>query len=244
MDLGLAGRVFIVAGGSLGPGRAVAEALVNNDARVVVSARSSSALNETVASLGGANRAVSCECDISDDEAPSSLIDAFSRLDGALISSGGPPPGSETKLTDAQWQEAFGPTFLGPLRMARTLVDQLDDGGSIAIVLSSSVRSPIAGLGLSNGFRPGLAMAAKALADEAGPRGIRVNGLVSGRIRTERLVQVEAATSTADSSDRIPLRRYGDPRRVRAHRSIPAIASGLLHHRCHDPGRCGAMRFL
>jgi 3-oxoacyl-[acyl-carrier protein] reductase len=78
------------------------------------------------------------------------------------------------------------------------------------------VRSPIAGLAISNGLRPGLAMVAKALADEVGPRGIRVNGLLPGRVATERLDELDAATgdpetARREAAERIPLRRQGEP---------------------------------
>ena len=77
--------------------------------------------------------------------------------------------------------------FLGAVRIAREVCAELGPGGSVAFVLSSSVRSPLPGLAISNGLRPGLAMVAKTLADELGPRGVRVNGLLPGRIGTERV---------------------------------------------------------
>ena len=76
----------------------------------------------------------------------------------------------------------FESVFLGAVRVARSGGERLGEGGSIAFVLSSSVRAPLAGLAISNGLRPGLAMVAKTLADELGPRGIRVNGLLPGRV--------------------------------------------------------------
>ncbi len=77
--------------------------------------------------------------------------------------------------------------FLGGMRLGRDIGRELGEGGSIAFVLSTSVRPPITGLAISNGLRPGLAMVAKNLADELGPRGIRVNGLLPGRVETERV---------------------------------------------------------
>ena len=108
--------------------------------------------------------------------------------------------------------------FLGPVRLARAVADAASgvEGCSIAFVLSTSVRSPIPGLATSNGLRPGLAMLAKTMADENGPRAIRVNALLPGRIDTERVRQLdelggdpEAARRDAEAS--IPLRRYGRP---------------------------------
>ena len=106
--------------------------------------------------------------------------------------------------------------FLGGLRLGREIGRELGDGGSIAYVLSSSVKAPIGGLAISNGLRPGLAMVAKNLADELGPRGVRVNGLLPGRIDTDRVRHLDELTGDAEaarerSSAAIPLRRYGRP---------------------------------
>ncbi len=86
----------------------------------------------------------------------------------------------------------------------------------IGFVLSGSVHEPIAGLAISNGLRPGLAGYAKSLADELGPRGIRVFGVLPGRIATDRMTQLDALSgapeeSRARNSASIPLRRYGEP---------------------------------
>ena len=88
--------------------------------------------------------------------------------------------------------------------------------GSIGFVLSLSVKSPWPGTSVSNGLRPGLAMAAKMLADELGPRGIRVNGFIVGEVATDRLTQLEQAAEDpqherARQAAEIPLRRYGTP---------------------------------
>ncbi len=106
--------------------------------------------------------------------------------------------------------------FLGSLRLATSVAAELGDGGSIAFVLSTSAKAPIPGLAISNGLRPGLAMAAKTLADELGPRGIRVNGLLPGRVDTERVQELDALSGDAEAARTsgaasIPLRRYGDP---------------------------------
>jgi 3-oxoacyl-[acyl-carrier protein] reductase len=153
-------------------------------------------------------------------ETPARLVaaaqDAFGRLDGALISVGGPPAGPVMATADEAWRQAFEGVFLGAVRLARELGGGLADGGALALVLSSSVREPIAGLALSNGLRPGLAGVAKTLAGELGPRGIRVNGLLPGKIATARLAELDAARGDpervrAEAEQAIPLRRYGEP---------------------------------
>jgi 3-oxoacyl-[acyl-carrier protein] reductase len=218
MDLGLAARVYLVTGGARGLGRGAADVLVADGARVVLSGRSEESLAAAVADLG--DHASYVVGDNADPTTPGRLVAAarerWGRLDGALISVGGPPRGPVTEMTDEQWSTAFGSVFLGAVRVAREVAAELGDGGSIAFVLSTSVRAPLADMAISNGLRPGLAMVAKQLADELGPRGIRVNGLLPGRIRTERIVELdeasgdpEAARAAAVAS--IPLGRLGEP---------------------------------
>lgn len=218
MDLGLDGRVYIVTGASRGLGRASAEALVAEGARVVIAAREAEALRKAAADLGRDAAAVAA--DNADPETPDRLVVAahehFGRLDGALVSVGGPPAGGVAETTDEAWRAAFDTVFLGAVRIGRVLGAALDDGGSLVFVLSTSARSPIPGLAASNGLRPGLAMIAKQLADELGPGGIRVNGLMPGRIETDRVRELDAlegdpAQVMARRSAGIPLRRYGRP---------------------------------
>jgi 3-oxoacyl-[acyl-carrier protein] reductase len=218
MDLDLKDRVYIVTGGARGLGRATVDALVADGARVVVSGRSAESLAAAKADRGDA--VVTVEADNGDPGTPARLIAAaregFGRLDGALISVGGPPTGTVSSTSDADWETAFGSVFLGAVRIAREVCAALEPGGSVAFVLSSSVRAPIPGLAISNGLRPGLAMVAKTLADEQGPRGIRVNGLLPGRVGTERVAELDESTGDAEAAKAkaiatIPLGRYGEP---------------------------------
>src|SRR5436190_15466741 len=216
MDLGLSNRVYIVTGSTSGLGRAAAEALVADGARVVVSSRNEGAVRDAVQSLGGPGCAVGVATDNADEATPHRLIEAardnFGSLDGVLISVGGPPPGDVMSATDAQWRAAFESVFLGAVRLARAVAEVLDAGGSIGFVLSTSVRAPIGGLAVSNGLRPGLAMVAKTLADELGPQGIRVFGLMPGRISTARTMELTPDEQARRAlSETIPLRRFGDP---------------------------------
>ena len=100
--------------------------------------------------------------------------------------------------------------------MARTVARLCSrEGGSIVLMLSSSVRSPIPGLGLSNGLRPGLAMVGKTMAEELGDRNVRVNGVLPGRIDTDRVRELDATSGDAEGrrahEARTPLGRYGEP---------------------------------
>ena len=213
MDLGLRDRVYLVTGGSRGLGRSTAEVLVAEGARVVVSGRAGESVDAAVAALGGA--AVGVVADNADPATPARLITAarerWGRLDGALVSVGGPPPGSVGETTDEQWTAAFGSVFLGAVRLAREVAAELSTGGSLALVLSTSVRVPMAGMAISGGLRPGLAMVAKTRADEVGPRGVRVNGLLPGAIATDRLRELQGDQDDTARTAGIPLRRYGEP---------------------------------
>ncbi|MEV1329942.1 SDR family oxidoreductase [Micromonospora costi] len=220
MDLGLTDRVYVLTGASRGLGYATAECLVADGARVVLSARDADAVAAAAARLGGPERAVAVNADLSDPATPQRLVDTarehFGRLDGALVSVGGPPRGSAASATDEQWRTSFETIFLGTVRAVRTIAAALTDGGAIGLVLSTSARSPVPGLGISNGLRPGLAGVAKDVADEYGPRGVRVVGLLPGRILTDRNRELLAAAgdpglALTEIEAGIPLRRIGDP---------------------------------
>ena len=214
MDLGLKDRVYLVTGGSKGLGFATASALVGEGARVVLTGRTAESVEAAASSLG----AVGVACDNADPATPDRLLEVaraeFGRVDGLLVSVGGPPAGSVGDVTDDQWRAGFESVFLGAVRLARTVAAALGEGGSIAFVLSSSVRVPIGNLSISNGLRPGLAMVAKSMATELGPRGVRVNGLLPGRISTDRMTYLDGRMTEdqrAATLASIPLGRYGDP---------------------------------
>jgi 3-oxoacyl-[acyl-carrier protein] reductase len=236
MDLGLGGRGYLLTGASRGLGLATARALVDDGARVLVSSRSAASVDAAVASLGGAPAASGLAADLASPEAAGTLVDTararLERLDGALISVGGPTPGSVLEATEDDWRAAVDSVLLGTIRLVKALVPALGDGAAIGLVLSTSVRQPIPHLAISNGLRPGLAMTAKALADELGPRGIRVFGLLPGTIATDRITEIEAASGDptamrADTEAGIPLRRVGRPEefgRVAAFALSPAAS--------------------
>jgi len=230
MDLGLHDRVYVVTGGSRGLGRATASALVADGARVVVAARTAATLEAAVSALGS-TQATGVVADLSDAGSAERLVDAalaaYGRLDGGLVSVGGPPAGSVLSTSDEDWSRSFETVFLGGLRMMRGLAGALSGGGSIAAVLSTSVKAPVGGLAISNGLRPGLGMVVKTLADEVGPQGIRVNGLLPGRIETDRVLELDASAADPAATRRsneaaIPLRRYGRPE------EFGAVAAFLL----------------
>lgn len=218
MDLGLKDRVYVVTGATRGLGNATARELVADGAKVVITGRDEKRVADAAAELGP--KAVGVAVDNADASAAERLIatarERFGAFHGVLVSVGGPPPGFVADTTDEQWQSAFETVFLGAVRLARAAAAELEAGGVIAFVLSGSVHEPIPGLTISNGLRPGLAGFAKSLADELGPRGVRVVGLLPGRIDTDRVRELDALSADpeatrAASESRIPLRRYGTP---------------------------------
>jgi 3-oxoacyl-[acyl-carrier protein] reductase len=236
MDLGLTDRAYVVSAASGGLGRATAEQLVAEGARVVLVARRAEVLAQVVESLG-ADRALAVAADLADPETAETVctraVAAFGRLDGALISIGGPPAGSVLGTTEDQWRSAFDSVFLSGLRLADAVVRHgTAEDLSLAWVLSTSVKAPIAGLAASNGLRPGLAMLVKQLADELGPSGTRVIGLLPGRVATERVRHLDSLADDPDAARAraeaaIPLRRSGRPEefgRVAAFALSPAAS--------------------
>jgi 3-oxoacyl-[acyl-carrier protein] reductase len=239
MDLHLRDRVYLVTGGSRGLGFAAAEALVSEGARVLLSSPHESTVAAAAAALTqdptARNRVAWVVADNADSATPDRLIAAaeerFGRLDGALFSVGGTPPGTVANTPDEAWRSAFESVFLGTVRLARALGSHLEgegDGergaagsttgadGSLIVVLASSVRVPLPELALSNGLFPGLAGVVKMLAEELGPSGTRINGLMPVRIATDRVRAFDARSGDPDEvrarkSEGIPLRRYGEP---------------------------------
>jgi 3-oxoacyl-[acyl-carrier protein] reductase len=220
MDLELTDRTFVVTAASGGLGRASAAELVAEGAKVVLVARRTEKLAEAVQEFGPGS-AVALTGDLADPTTPERAcllaLETFGRLDGGMISVGGPPAGSVLEMTEEQWRGAFDSVFLATLRTISAVIEHgTADDLAIACVLSTSTRSPIPGLSVSNGLRPGLGMLIKQLADEHGPEGVRINGLLPGRIATERVQYLDSlspdpAAARAESAARIPLRRVGDP---------------------------------
>ena len=220
MDLGLGGRGYLLTGASRGLGFAAAQALVADGARVLVSSRSADAVSSAAADLGGEPAASGVAADLADADSADRLVAAalekLGRIDGALISVGGPAAGTALDTADDDWRAALDNLVLGPLRLVRALLPHLGDGAAIGFVLSTSAREPLAGLAISNGLRPGLAMTIKSLADELGPRGIRVLGLLPGTVATDRMTQLwsssgDPTAARASNEAAIPLGRIGRP---------------------------------
>jgi 3-oxoacyl-[acyl-carrier protein] reductase len=221
MDLGLADRRYLVAGGSRGLGAAIARALAGEGARVASVARESPDLASTVAAFGG----IGVAADLSEADGPSRAVreatSGLGGLDGLVVNSGGPPAGSFADLDEAAWTRAIEGTLQSSFRLIREALPHLRRGrdGAILVILSSTVREPIPGLVTSNVLRPGLVGLIKTLVDEIAP--IRINGVAPGRFDTARVRSLDEGRATktgmtveqvrAELEARIPLGRYGDP---------------------------------
>lgn len=212
MDLGLSGKAFVVTGGTDGLGLASARELLREGAKVTVSSRSQEKVDSAVTELG-AHRPNAVHGMVADNGHPASadlVVDSamahWGKLDGVVVSVGGPELGTALGARDEEWESSFNSVFLGAIRLIRAASAVMTEGSAVVLVLSTSVKSPLTGLGISNGLRPGLAMVAKDMADELGPRGIRVVSVLPGRFDTARGGHI-----SDNALAEIPLGRIGDP---------------------------------
>lgn len=224
MDLGLTGSRALVGGGSRGLGAAIAAALAAEGAQVAVTSRSAGSLSDHASRIGG----IAIAADLATEDGPRAAVDGaieqLGGLDLLVVNAGGPPPGTFEEVTEEQWRLAIDGTLYSALRLIRHALPALRAGNhsSILVVLSSSVREPIAGLITSNVLRPGLAGLIKSLVTEIAP--VRINGIAPGRIATDRVAsndEIRARTAGVSIEEvqrlaraRIPLGRYGDSTEV------------------------------
>lgn len=232
MDLGLSGKVAIVAASSKGIGRAVAEAFAAEGARVTMLARSEPELARAAASVAAAHGAevlplvadVSRAADIA--RVVRETVARWGGVDVLFVSAGGPPTGSFADMDDARWQAAFELTLLSAVRLVREVVPHMrrQGGGAVVLLQSTSVKVPLDNMVLSNTIRAGVMGLAKTLSRELAPDRIRVNTVLPGAILTERLRQNMAALGERAGKPpeeilrqreaEIPLGRAGRPEEV------------------------------
>jgi len=225
MDLGLKGKVAMVAGASKGLGFAVAKALAAEGAIVSMSSRNEAAIEAAAARLGGETFAMAVDVKSAADiqKWATTTIEKFGGVDLLLCNGGGPPAGPSLSFDDAAWQEAANLLLFSTLRMIRAAVPSMTSrgGGAILVSTSSSVKEPIPNLGLSTVLRASVSALAKTLALELAPSKIRVNQIVPGRLDTDRVRELDqingqkqgisAADAKAKSLTAIPMSRYGEP---------------------------------
>jgi len=227
MDLGLKGKVAMVAGASRGLGFAVARGLAAEGVSVSISSRSTEAIDAAAkricADTGSATLATPLDVKSVDGIAAwhERTVAKFGGVDLLFVNAGGPPAGPVLSFDDQAWQGAFELLVLSAVRMVRLAVPSMRarGGGAIVVSTSSAVKEPIPNLALSNVVRSSVAALSKTLSNELAGDRIRVNHLVPGRIDTDRVRELDvirgkASNSSADDvrtaySKTIPLGRYG-----------------------------------
>ncbi len=196
MDLGIAGRSALVVAGSRGLGRASAEALAREGARIMLSSRSGPALAEAQAAMRAAGGEVEIEpADITDPGAPARLVAAtvraFGSVDIVVANAGGPPVGGSLEADDAMLEAALNANLLSAVRLIREAVPFMRDRGwgRICCIASYSVVQPVPNLALSNTARTGLRAWAKTAAQDLAREGsgITVNLACPGPHATDRM---------------------------------------------------------
>lgn len=231
MDLGLDGKVAIVAASSKGLGRATAACFAWEGARLVMNGREAETLEESARAIASETGA-EIETVVGDLTRPddctllvSRAVDRFGKIDVLVTNAGGPPSKPFEELTDDDWESAFSLTMLSAVRLMRAALPQLrQTRGSIVNLNSWGVKQPIPGLVLSNSIRPGLVGLGKTLAEALAPAGVRINDVGPGSVWTDRQkyiaeqraradgVSIEEVVKRAEAS--IPLGRYGRPEEV------------------------------
>jgi 3-oxoacyl-[acyl-carrier protein] reductase len=196
MDLGLKDKVAIIGGASEGLGRACAEVLAEEGAKVVICSRTLSKLEKTAEEIRQATGAevMVFAGDLDKNETVINLVKAakekFGRVDILVNNSGGPPHGEAATATEEDWDISVQRSLLYFARMCREAIPIMKEqgGGRIINVLSSSVYTPIFNLALSGATRMGVVAYAKSLADEVGPDNILINNVCPGSILTDRML--------------------------------------------------------
>lgn len=227
MNLGLTDKPVIVCASSAGLGKATALEFAREGAAVMLCSRRETELQRAAAEIRAATGRTP-RYTVADVTRPADIarlvdatVSAFGGVYALVNNSGGPPAGAFDQFDDAAWQNAFELNLLSYVRTIRAVLPHLRRGGGrIVNFTSSSVKSPIENLILSNTFRTGVLGLTKTLAAELGPDGILVNVLGPGRIATERVAHLDQLRAdksgvpvdqvVAEARKSIPLGRYGD----------------------------------
>jgi 3-oxoacyl-[acyl-carrier protein] reductase len=216
MDLGLEGRVALVTAGSKGIGRAIAEGLAAEGARVALTSRSADTAAEVAARIGGA-RGYAFDSD--DLDAVPALLDGVQAdlgpIDVYIANTGGPPGGDPLSFTRPQWEAAHRTLILSPMAVLERILPGMRERGfgRVVAIGSMSVREPIDVLQLSNAHRTGLVAAFKVLAREYARDDVTLNTIHPGRIATSRLADTSGSleAAEADARETVPAARLGTP---------------------------------
>lgn len=195
MDLGLKGRVAIVAAASKGLGRAVAAELGREGAQVAICARNAADLERAASGIREAtgNAVFWQALDVTDAARVQQFVDAvekrFGRVDICVTNAGGPPAKTFLEISLEEWRAAVELTLLSAVYFAREVLPRMrkNKWGRLVTITSMAVKQPIDGLLLSNSIRAAVTGLARTLANEYGKDGITVNNICPGYTLTERL---------------------------------------------------------
>ncbi|HVQ37777.1 MAG TPA: SDR family oxidoreductase [Pyrinomonadaceae bacterium] len=243
MDLGLTGKVALVAASSRGLGRAVAEELAAEGASLVLCARNEEALAATreaiVKETGARVVIVTADVAVAGDakRVVDAGIEAFGQIDILITNAGGPPAGTFESITTEQWEAAVRLTLYSVIELTRQVLPGMKERGwgRILNITSIAVKQPVENLMLSNSLRAGVTGFARTLANEVAASGITVNNILPGYTRTERVEELalmmaeKQGISPADFKGKwereIPMKRLGEPR------EFAALAAFLVSER-------------
>lgn len=243
MDLGLRGRVALVAGSSRGLGRALAEELAAEGATLVLCARGAAALDEAAQAIRRASGAAvhTVAADLGEPGAGTRVVEEAiaraGRVDILVTNSGGPPPGSFDALTPAQWDAAVGLILSAVIEMVRAALPGMRERrwGRILNITSITAKQPVENLMLSNTLRAAVTGFARTLANEVATSGVTVNNILPGFTRTERVTElaevnaaregITVAEAMARFERQIPMARLAEPR------EFAAVAAFLVSER-------------
>jgi 3-oxoacyl-[acyl-carrier protein] reductase len=231
VNLELRDRVAVVAASSEGIGRATALGFAQEGARVVMNGRRRAVLEEAATEIATATGAqiATVPGDLRDEGVCRALVNTaverFGGLDALVTNAGGPPGGHFTDLSDRAWLDAVDLSLMSVVRLARAALPHLRaSGGSMVNVSSIAAKEPLSNLTLSTSIRPGVVGLVKALAEDFGREGVRVNSVAPGHVWTPRqeyltsLRSQEQGETVARVKERmesvIPLGRYGRPEEV------------------------------
>jgi 3-oxoacyl-[acyl-carrier protein] reductase len=226
MDLGLEGRVAIVAAASRGLGRAVAERLAREGAHVAICARSSDELERAARAIREATgrQVFARVADVTDASAIEAFVretaDRFGRLDVCVTNCGGPPARSFLDIGVDEWRSAVDSILMSAVHFARHALPRMKAAGwgRLLMITSATVKQPIDGLVLSNSLRAAVSGLARTLANEFGAHGITVNTICPGYTATDRLLDLADARAAAGEPrdellerwrNEVPVRRIG-----------------------------------
>jgi 3-oxoacyl-[acyl-carrier protein] reductase len=226
MDLQLGGRRALVLGSSGGLGRAIAETLTREGAKVAICSRDRERVEATAKEIGAAH---AIALDLARPGAGKQVVEearaALGGVDILVTNTGGPPKGNFLEVTLEQWQQQFQALWLSAVESIGAALPGMKEArfGRVLLVTSITSREPMPAMTLSNSLRVGLLGLTKSLSDEVASFGVTVNALLPGYTDTDRMRQLGVDASKVGGQ--IPARRLGKPEEFAAMAAF--LASGL-----------------